>query len=152
MIFSQPVLATHSMQITELALQTGEEQIFEYQLPARQTQVMGSFEARIIPSGVDEVQVIVRDITEEKQQKQRLAQAQKSESLGVLAGGIAHDFNNLLTGMLAQTSLAKRKLAQGLPVDQQIEKAITSAERAADLTASCWPMRAKVNSRLCGLT
>ncbi|MBI4558852.1 MAG: PAS domain S-box protein, partial [Candidatus Hydrogenedentes bacterium] len=56
---------------------------------------------------------ITRDITERRnadEERDRLRaqvlNAQKLESLGVLAGGIAHDFNNLLMGVLGHASLA----------------------------------------------
>lgn len=127
-------IAALSMEASEKALATGEEQVYEYRMPNRLTGLTRDYEARVLPSGDDEVQVIVRDVTEDKLQEERLHQAQKMESLGILAGGIAHDFNNLLTGMLGQTSLAKFKLARGLPATEHIDKAITSAERAAELT------------------
>lgn len=118
----------------EQAFGTGQEQWCEYQLLDERTMQVRNFEARILPSGVNEVQIIVRDNTIDKQHEESVLQAQKLESLGVLAGGIAHDFNNLLTGMLAQSSLAKVKLSKGLPAIDNIDKAILSAERAADLT------------------
>lgn len=127
-------VAALSLEASEKALATGEEQVYEYRMPNRLTGLIRDYEARVLPSGDDEVQVIVRDVTEDKLQEERLHQAQKMESLGILAGGIAHDFNNLLTGMLGQTSLAKFKLARGLPASEHIDKAITSAERAAELT------------------
>ena len=52
-------------------------------------------------------QCIFRDVTEKKKMEAELINAQKLESLGVLAGGIAHDFNNLLTAILGNISLAK---------------------------------------------
>ena len=116
------------------ALTTSQEQLIEQQFYDDNSKSMRSFEARILPTGNAEVQVIMRDITVDKQQEDAARQAQKLESLGILAGGIAHDFNNLLTGILAQASLAKLKLAKGLPATDNIDKAILSTERAADLT------------------
>lgn len=115
-------------------LDSGEQMILELALADPQTEEIILYENRLLPSGKDEVQIIARDITLEKQQEAAILQAQKLESLGVLAGGIAHDFNNLLTAMLGQASLAATKLERGLPASENIRKVILSAERAADLT------------------
>ena len=127
-------LATLILTAMEAAFITGQEQLCEGQLYDEPRQIMHSLEVRLVPIGKAEVQIIVRDITKDKQQEEAVLQAQKLESLGILAGGIAHDFNNLLTGMLAQSSLAKMKLGKGLAATDNIDKAIVSAERAAALT------------------
>ncbi len=116
------------------ALATKQEQLTEHQFYDETSKNPRNFEARILPTGRAEVQVILRDITVDKQQEEAERQAQKLESLGILAGGIAHDFNNLLTGILGQASLAKQKLTRSLPAADNIDKVILSAERAADLT------------------
>ena len=77
---------------------------------------------------------IVRDISEHKKIEEHLRQAQKLESLGVLAGGISHDFNNLLTGILGNTSLALEMLHPTHPAHETLRNAIVASERAADLT------------------
>lgn len=59
------------------------------------------------------------------------------EAVGQLTGGIAHDFNNMLTGVIGSLDLIKRRLADGRMdrVDQYIDAAATSAQRAAALTS-----------------
>jgi nitrogen-specific signal transduction histidine kinase/ActR/RegA family two-component response regulator len=76
----------------------------------------------------------MRDITERKRTELALQQAQRLDSIGVLAGGIAHDFNNLLTGVIAQASLAQMRLDRKSAAYVHIEKSLLSAEQAAELT------------------
>jgi CheY-like chemotaxis protein len=62
-----------------------------------------------------------------------LVEAQKLESLGVLAGGIAHDFNNLLSSVIGNAELADRQLAPGSPARRHIEATLKASQRAAAL-------------------
>ncbi|MCX6049799.1 MAG: response regulator, partial [Chloroflexi bacterium] len=78
--------------------------------------------------------LIATDITEQKLTEAAMYQAQKLESLGVLAGGVAHDFNNLLTAMLIQMSAALAKLPTDHPVVRHIQRTIKATERATELT------------------
>ncbi len=48
---------------------------------------------------------VCRDVTEFKKMEVNLQQAQKMESIGILAGGIAHDFNNILFPILGYTEM-----------------------------------------------
>ncbi|MCX6120741.1 MAG: PAS domain S-box protein [Ignavibacteriales bacterium] len=58
------------------------------------------------------MQIVVRDISEQKKLQNQLMQTQKIQSIGTLAGGIAHDFNNILGIILAYSSLLdKNKLS-----------------------------------------
>ncbi len=84
--------------------------------------------------------VINVDITERKQAEEeklllerQVQQAQKMESLGVLAGGIAHDFNNLLMGVLGNADLALINMTKEAPGRENIYNIQIAAERAAEL-------------------
>jgi len=80
----------------------------------------------------------VMDITEQKEAESKrielelkMQQAQKLESLGVLAGGIAHDFNNLLTGILGNSDI----LLYELPYDSEIQQRLLEIKRTAKLAS-----------------
>jgi PAS domain S-box-containing protein len=75
-----------------------------------------------------------QDITQAKQAEEALRQAQKLESLGVLAGGIAHDFNNLLTAILGNLNLAQIKSAPESPAQPYLENVERTVLKAAELT------------------
>ncbi|HLF27250.1 MAG TPA: PAS domain S-box protein [Anaerolineae bacterium] len=74
------------------------------------------------------------DITERARAEEALRQAQKMESLGILAGGVAHDFNNLLASVLGQASVALAKLPLEHIARTHVEKAVKATQHAADLT------------------
>jgi signal transduction histidine kinase/CheY-like chemotaxis protein len=74
------------------------------------------------------------EIAERERAQKALLQAQKLESLGILAGGVAHDFNNLLVAVLGQTELALHKLTPEHPARKNLVKVNEAAERAANLS------------------
>lgn len=71
---------------------------------------------------------------EGKRHEAQMQQAQKLESLGVLAGGIAHDFNNLLVSILGNAGLALMDLAPESPARHSVQGIEAAALRTAELT------------------
>ena len=87
------------------------------------------------------VKGVIQDVTEQRlreaQRQQALLQiqeAQKLESLGLLAGGVAHDFNNLLSGILGNADLARLDVANTNMVRERLDDIIRASQNAADLT------------------
>ena len=84
--------------------------------------------------------ILIRDITDRKRAEDerrnmeaQLLQAQKLESLGLLAGGIAHDFNNLLMSVLGNASMALGELSEDARPREAVQQIETAARRAAEL-------------------
>ncbi|MBU8913701.1 MAG: PAS domain S-box protein, partial [Spirochaetales bacterium] len=75
-----------------------------------------------------------RDITERLRTQKRLQEAQRLESLSILAGGIAHDFNNLLQGMLGYAELVRSALPENSPERGMIQEIEDAGRRAAHLS------------------
>jgi PAS domain S-box-containing protein len=77
---------------------------------------------------------LITDISQRKRLEQQMQQAQKLESLSVLAGGIAHDFNNLLTGIIGNASLVLEQTSPDDPLYPHLQDAVEAGKQAADLT------------------
>jgi PAS domain S-box-containing protein len=73
------------------------------------------------------------DVTTWRTLEARMVDAQRAESLGVLAGGLAHDFNNLLVAVLGNADLALRELRESSPGRVAVENIRTAGLRAAEL-------------------
>jgi PAS domain S-box-containing protein len=76
--------------------------------------------------------LVIHDISERKRSEEKLRQAQRLESIGLLAGGVAHDFNNILTGIMGNASLIEEELPPSAA--DRIHAVIDGAEKAANLT------------------
>jgi len=61
----------------------------------------------------------------------KILEAQRRESLGILAGGIAHEFGNLMTTILANLELAR--LPESSPARDRVRQVVVAANVAADL-------------------
>ncbi|MCS6864729.1 MAG: PAS domain S-box protein [Gemmataceae bacterium] len=83
---------------------------------------------------------VTTDITDSKRLEaerdilnRQLQDAQRWESLGVLAGGIAHDFNNILTVIMGHAELVARELAPDAPARHHLQQIEHACRRAADV-------------------
>lgn len=69
-----------------------------------------------------------------RESEERLAHAQKMESIGQLTGGIAHDFNNLLQVIVGALSVIEHQMAQGR--GDAIGPAVAAIKKAANNASS----------------
>jgi PAS domain S-box-containing protein len=103
--------------------------------------ILARGQARADSEGVERRIVgVVADVTARKRNaeerarlEQKLVEAQRLESLGLLAGGVAHDFNNLLVGILGNAELALGRLTGDAPVRALVEAIRDAGVRAAEL-------------------
>lgn len=74
------------------------------------------------------------DITKAKRLEQQFMQAQKMETVGLLAGSIAHDFNNLLTAIIGFSDMCLQSQELSATNTEYINEVKNAGMRAADLT------------------
>jgi PAS domain S-box-containing protein len=69
---------------------------------------------------------LIRDITKQQREHERIQQSDKLRALGQLASGVAHNFNNALASILGYAQLTRRKTR-----DPEMEKNLIIIEQSA---------------------
>jgi PAS domain S-box-containing protein len=109
-IFDETFAAEHQLHIGN-ALETGEVQLWQYQLPTAGDS--RNLEARLIRSGTDEVIAIVQDITEQTRLEREVISSSENERMR-----IGHDLHDGLGQELTAVSLALKALSVKLDREQ----------------------------------
>jgi len=113
------------------------DQVFEFRAIASDGRIVWlSNLVRVIGNDekITRFQGLMVDITERLRMEQDLLNAQKLESVGLLAGGIAHDFNNVLTVIRGYGQLVLEELKDDNPSRADVERIQQAAEQASSLT------------------
>jgi PAS domain S-box-containing protein len=133
-----PSIAELTLVQLQRLFQTGKVQEYQYTLDIHGQE--RTYECRMVKCGDDGALSIVRDVTEprraEQEKKllqQQIQQAQKMESLGVLAGGVAHDFNNILMAIMGHAELAQTAAELPAEANRSLDQIVTASRRAAQL-------------------
>lgn len=98
---------------------------------------------------------VALDVTEQRRAEEErsmlersFVEAQKMESLGMLAGGIAHDFNNLLQAILGSAQLLTFEIPDDSPAAESLARIEVAATRAAELTQQILTYAGKSKAKL----
>ena len=77
---------------------------------------------------------IMEDADRRIQLENKLAQAQKMESIGRLAGGVAHDYNNISSIIIGYSELALEKVNRSEDLYDDLMEIYSAAKRSTEIT------------------
>ena len=83
---------------------------------------------------VEGIMFAMIDVSAMKRAEEYMLQAQKLESLGVLAGGIAHDFNNILTIVRGYAEIIKMMSGDNKLICNNAGRIMEAVEKAAHIS------------------
>ncbi len=89
---------------------------------------VGEFDAR---NHLTLIKGYLLDISQRKQIEAQLMQAQKMESLGILAGSIAHDFSNFVSVIEGYADILLNRMTENDPLRQFVERIHQTNKQAA---------------------
>jgi two-component system NtrC family sensor kinase len=92
-----------------------------------------TYVGNVIAMGENEVLIIIDDVTEERERRERLYLTDRLASVGEMASGIAHELNNPLTGVIGLSQLLVNE--ESLPEDlkEDTQAIYSEAQRAAGI-------------------
>jgi len=106
-----------------------------------------------LPLGTDGKQRFIGsclDLTQIKQQEEKLRRTQKMDALGKLTGGIAHDYNNMLGVVMGYAEVLKEELCGQPKLVKYAHQIYHAGERGARLTKKLLSFsRQKVPEAIC---
>jgi PAS domain S-box-containing protein len=149
-MIGQPVAALYADEgardrFVQTLQEKGEVSDYEISLVHRDGSILHcSLNAALVPgeSPGDPARVIgtIRDVGERRRMERerlemtrRLEQAQRGESLRLMAAGVAHDFNNILLSLITNAEIAQEDLPGDTPAGQALANVIRDGQRAAEL-------------------
>ncbi len=100
----------------------------------------------ILVIGIDITREKLREEEREKI-KNKMAQMQKFESLGLMASGIAHDFNNILTAISGNISLIQGVCSDSSQIEKYINRVTDAIDRAKSLIQNMFTYSGKLISK-----
>lgn len=111
-----PALAEEAMAYLRQALQTGELQIYEYQLND-QRGVLRSFEARIQPVDKNQALAIIRDITHRKRAEAELKEAKQvaeaaNQAKSTFLANTSHELRTPLNAIIGYSEIIEEELEE----------------------------------------
>lgn len=119
-------------------INTGDHVQEKFVLIAGARNITVEMNAQRLPDG--KILLVLFDLTESmsreqetKKIEQQMQQAQRLESIGVMAGGIAHEFNNILTPIIGYTDLLMNEAQPGTSQEKNLTYVRDSAQRAKEL-------------------
>jgi len=87
-------------------------------------------------------------MAEQKRLEEQLRQAQKMEAIGRFSAGIAHDINNILSVIVGYGNILQMRMPCDDPLRDNVDKILTAADRAANLTRSLLTFSRKQEMKL----
>ena len=90
---------------------------------------------QIFAASIADIAALVIQAKERAELERRTLQAERLESLGILAGGVAHDFNNILTVVLGHTEMLEHMFSDNDEAMRSIISISKASENAKDLAS-----------------
>jgi signal transduction histidine kinase len=99
------------------------------------TRKQWTIEEQTFAASVADIAALVIQSKERAELERRTLEAERLESLGILAGGVAHDFNNILTVILGHAEILQSMLAENPDALESVNSIAKAGGNAKDLAS-----------------